>query len=98
MAALGVPSDYIEYIMGHKLSTCHDVRMKGIEFLPSIYAAANLKIFQKQKITLADILKEIIRSRGEDPSKYLKEQIMAGRVVLLRRRRRRSMLEQYGRC
>ncbi|RLG40230.1 MAG: hypothetical protein DRO05_06880 [Thermoproteota archaeon] len=56
--------------------------MKGIEFLRSIYAAANLRIFQKQRITLADILKEIIRSRGEDPSKYLKEQIMAGRVVL----------------
>ncbi|RLG40229.1 MAG: hypothetical protein DRO05_06875, partial [Thermoproteota archaeon] len=25
MAALGVPSDYIEYMMGHKLSTYHDV-------------------------------------------------------------------------
>jgi len=81
MAALGVPSDYIEYMMGHKLSTYHDVQMKGIEFLRNVYAAANLRIFQKQKVTLADILKEIIRSRGEDPSKYLKEQIMAGRTI-----------------
>ncbi|HDD68886.1 MAG TPA: site-specific integrase [Candidatus Korarchaeota archaeon] len=82
MAALGVPSDYIEYMMGHKLSTYHDVRMKGIEFLRSVYAAANLRIFQKEKVTLADILKEIIKSRGEDPSKYLKEHIMAGKAIL----------------
>ncbi len=75
MAALGVPSDCIEYIMSYKLSTCHDVRMKGIEFLPSIYAAANLKIFQKQKITLADILKEIIRSRGKILQNTLKSRL-----------------------
>ena len=82
MAALGVPSDYIEYFMGHKLSTYHDVRMKGIEFLRGVYAAANLRIFPKPKVTLVDVLKEIIRSRGEDPSKYLKEQVMAGRTIL----------------
>lgn len=82
MVSLGVPSDYIEYMMGHKLSTYHDVRMKGIEFLRGVYAAANLRIFPKQRVTLADILKEIIRSRGEDPSKYLKEHIMAGKAIL----------------
>ena len=82
MAALGVPSDYIEYMMGHKLSTYHDVQMKGVEFLRGVYASANLRIFQKPKTTLADVLKEIIRSRGEDPSKYLRESIMAGRMVL----------------
>ncbi len=82
MTALGVPSDYIEYMMGHRLSTYHDVGMKGIEFLRSIYAAANLRIFPKQKVTLADVLKEIIKARGEDPSKYLREEVMRGRKVL----------------
>ena len=27
-------------------------------------------------------MREIIRARGEDPAKYLKEQIMAGKAVL----------------
>ena len=29
LAALGVPSDYIEYMMGHKISTYHDIKMKA---------------------------------------------------------------------
>ena len=73
---------YIEYMMDYKLSTYHDARMKGIEFLRSIYAEANLRIFPKPKATLEDILREIIRARGEDPAKYLKEQIMAGKAML----------------
>ncbi len=69
-------------MMDYKLSTYHDARMKGIGFLRSIYAAANLRIFPKPKATLEDILREIIRARGEDPAKYLKEQIMAGKAIL----------------
>ncbi len=82
LVALGVPTEYVEYMMEHKLSTYHDVQMKGVEFLRNIYATANLRIFPKPKATLADILKEIIRARGEDPSKYLKEETMAGRTVI----------------
>ncbi len=83
LTALGVPVDYIEYMMGHKLSTYHDVQMKGIEFLRGVYASAGLRIFQKPKTpTLADVLKEMIRARGEDPSKYLKEEIINKKVVL----------------
>jgi site-specific recombinase XerD len=33
MAALGVDRDYIEYMMGHTISTYHDIHMKGIEYL-----------------------------------------------------------------
>ncbi|HIE22989.1 MAG TPA: hypothetical protein EYP68_02030 [Candidatus Korarchaeota archaeon] len=69
--------------MGHKLSTYHDVRMKRIELLRGIYASADLKIFPKQRTTLEDILKEIIRARGENPAKYLREQVMSGKVVLM---------------
>lgn len=43
-AALGVNSDYIEYMMGHKISTYHDVKMKGVEFLCNIYAASGLSM------------------------------------------------------
>ncbi len=41
---LGVPADYIEYMMGHTISTYHDVQMKGVEFLRNIYAASGLSI------------------------------------------------------
>ena len=33
LAALGVNRDYIDYMMVHKVSTYHDVKMKAIEFL-----------------------------------------------------------------
>ncbi len=69
-------------MIGHKLSTYHDVRMKGVGFLRSVHAALNIGIFQKPKVTLVDVLKEIIRSRGENPSKCLKEHIMEGRAVI----------------
>lgn len=74
MTALGVPVDYVEYMMGHKLSTYHDVSMKGVEFLRQVYAAANLRIFPKERVDLVDVLREIIRARGEDPSRYLREE------------------------
>ena len=83
LTALGAPVDYIEYMMGHKLSTYHDVQMKGVEFLRQVYASAGLRIFQKPKTpTLADILKEMIRAKGEDPTKYLKEEIINKKVIL----------------
>jgi intergrase/recombinase len=30
LAALGVQTDYIEHMMGHTISTYHDIQMKGI--------------------------------------------------------------------
>jgi len=82
LEALGVPRDYVEYMMGHKLSTYHDVEMKGVEFLRNVYAAANLRIYPKEKASLADVLKEIIRSRGEDPSKYLRTEIIPNADII----------------
>jgi len=73
--ALGVPRDYCEYMMGHKLSTYHDIQMKGIDFLRSTYAMANLRVSPKEKASMTDLLKELIRARGEDPAKYLKAEI-----------------------
>jgi hypothetical protein len=74
LAALGVPSDYIEYMMGHTISTYHDIKMKGVEFLRNVYAASGLSIRPKVKMTQIEMLKEIIRALGGDPEKAMLEQ------------------------
>lgn len=72
LTSLGVPAYYIECMMGHKLSTYLTVESKGMDFLRNVYAAANLRIWTKEKASLKDVLREIIRSSGEDPAKYLR--------------------------
>jgi len=64
LAALGVDRDYIEYMMGHKVSTYHDIQMKGIEFLRNVYAASGLSIRPKTRLSRIEALKEIIRAWG----------------------------------
>lgn len=71
LAALGVPADYIEYMMGHKISTYHDIRMKGVEFLRNIYAASGLSIRPKTQVSRIEMLKEIIRAWGLNPEEIL---------------------------
>ena len=71
MAALGVDRDYIEYMMGHTISTYHDIKMKGIEFLRGIYIASGLSIRQKTRISKIGALKEIIRAWGMNPEEIL---------------------------
>ncbi len=71
MMSLGVQSDYVNYMMGHTLSTYHDIRMKGIEHLRGIYAASGLSIRPKTKVSKIDALKEIIRAWGLNPEEIL---------------------------
>jgi integrase len=71
MTALGVPSEYTEYMMGHIQSTYHDIQMKGIEFLRNIYASSGLSIKPKTSVSKVDFLKEIIRAWGQNPEEYL---------------------------
>ena len=71
MASLGVQTDYIEYMMGHTISTYHDIRMKGIEFLRGIYVTSSLSIRPKTKVSKIDALKEIIRAWGLNPEEIL---------------------------
>ena len=71
MAALGVDRDYIEYMMGHTISTYHDIKMKGIEFLRGIYSASGVSIKPKTRISKIDALKEIIRAWGMNPEEIL---------------------------
>lgn len=75
-AALGVPTKYIEYMMGHTLSTYHDIQMKGIEFLRNIYAASGLSIRPKTRLSKIETLKEIIRAWGMDPDQILTKEAM----------------------
>jgi len=77
MAALGVPADYIEYMMGHSVSTYHDIQMKGVEFLRGIYVASGLSIRPKTTFRKIDALKEIIRAWGMNPEELLTKKALA---------------------
>jgi len=77
LTALGTPREYIEYMMGHKISTYQDIKMKGIDFLRNIYRASNLSIKSRTKIDRAHMLKEMIRSWGYDPEKILIKDALA---------------------
>lgn len=71
LAALGTPTDYIEYMMGHTIGTYHDIQMKGIEYLRGIYSASALSIRPKTRVSKIDALKEIIRAWGLNPDEIL---------------------------
>jgi hypothetical protein len=76
MAALGVQTDYIEYLMGHTISTYHDTQMKGIEFLRGVYAASGLSIKPKTKPSRIEILKEMVRALGLNPEEILTKEAL----------------------
>jgi len=72
-----VNRDYIDYMMGHKISTYHDVKMKGIEFLRNIYAASSLSIRPKTSVSKIEALKEIIQAWGMNPDEILTKKALA---------------------
>jgi hypothetical protein len=71
MASLGMQTDYVEYMMGHTMSTYHDIKMKGTEYLRGIYIASSLSIKPKTRVSKIDALKEIIRAWGLNPEEIL---------------------------
>ena len=71
LTALGVQSDYIDYMMGHTIDTYNDVQSKGVEFPRGIYAAANLSIHQKPQLSRVDQLKVFARGLGLDPERCI---------------------------
>lgn len=77
MAALGVQTDYIEHMMGHTISTYHDVQMKGIEFLRGVYAASGLCIKPKTKPSRIETLKEMVRAFGLNPEEILTKEALS---------------------
>jgi len=71
LAALGVNTDSVDYMMGHKLDTYADVKMLGVEKLRQIYARSGLSIKPKTEISKLSMLKEFTRSIGLDPEHIL---------------------------
>ena len=71
MAALGVQRDYIEYMMGHRISSYHDIKMNGIEYLRSIYLTSSMSIRPRSEASKILALKQIISSWGLNPQKIL---------------------------
>jgi len=96
LAALGVQTDYIEYMMGHTISTYHDIQMKGIEYLRGIYSASGLSIKPKTRVSKIDALKEIIRAWGLNPEEILTRDALAkgNATVIGREQLEESQLHQ----
>jgi len=82
MLALGVQPDYVDYMMGHTISTYHDIQMKGVDFLRNVYASSGLSIKPKTKISKIDALKEIIRAWGMNPEQILAREALTQREAV----------------
>ena len=86
LTARGVPTDYVEYMMGHKTDRYNDVKSLGVEFLRNLYKLADLSIrpkpLTKEQIVkifeqaIADIAKRAGISLGQpsiEPAAYIQE-------------------------
>jgi hypothetical protein len=76
MVSLGVERDYVEYMMGHKLSSYHDVKMKGVDFLRAVYLASGISIQPRSKASKIIDLIEIINSWGLNPEELLTQEAL----------------------
>jgi hypothetical protein len=74
---LGVQSDYVEYMMGHTVSTYHDIESTGVEFLRNVYRTAGLPIAPKKKGWELEALKAFARGIGLDQEKVPTEAALA---------------------
>ncbi len=72
-----MPTDYIEYMMGHKTSTYNDIKGKGVEFLRNLYDSSGLSIRPKSKLTKVDQLKMFAASLGLNPDEVLSRDALA---------------------
>ncbi len=77
LMSLGMQPDYIDYMMGHTIDTYHDIQMKGIEFLRSIYTAKDFSIRPKPKLSPLEQMKVFCRGIGIDPEKALVREAFA---------------------
>jgi site-specific recombinase XerD len=67
LMALGVQSDYVEYMMGHTITAYHDIQSKGVEFLRSLYGNSGLHIRPRNALTTKDQLRAMARGFGLGP-------------------------------
>jgi alcohol dehydrogenase YqhD (iron-dependent ADH family) len=76
MISTGIERDYVEYMIGHTLSTYHDIKMKGIDFLRGVYLASGLSIQPQTKTSKILDLIDIIHSWGLDPKEILTQEAL----------------------
>lgn len=72
-----IPTDYIEYMMGHTVSTYNDIKMKGVEYLRNLYASSGLSITPKTKLSKIERLKMFAESLGLNPYEVLSRDALA---------------------
>ena len=78
LTALGVQTDYIEYMMGHTVGTYNDIQSLGIDTLRNVYRSADLSIRPKTRASSSmDVLKEIMRAMGMNPEQLLAKDALA---------------------
>lgn len=68
LLAVGVQPDYVDYMMGHKVDTYHDVPNR-VEDLKNAYVKANLSLSPKPQTSPLETLKAFARSLGIDPER-----------------------------
>lgn len=70
-----IPVDYIEYMMGHTVSTYNDIK-NNVPKLRELYATSGLSIRPKTKQTKIEQLKLIIEAWGMNPSEILSREAL----------------------
>jgi hypothetical protein len=77
LESLGVNSDYVDYMMGHTVSTYLDIQSKGVDFLREVYAAAGLCIRPRTRPSKIEMLKTFATSIGLNPDTVLTEEALS---------------------
>jgi integrase len=77
LGSLGtIPTDYIEYMMGHTISTYNDIKMKSIDFLRNLYAQSGLSIRPKTQVSKIQQLKLILEAWDMNPHEILSKKAL----------------------
>lgn len=77
LSALGtLYTDHIEYMMGHQISTYHNIETLGQEFLRNKYANAGLGIKPKTEFDKLDMLKTLGETLGLNPNDVINKQAL----------------------
>ncbi len=95
-ATNAIPIDYVEYWMGHTISTYDDVRMKGIDYMRNLYTQSGLTIRPKTKLSHIQQLKMMIEAWGMNPNEILSKDALASphRTIMEAEERQLTTLNQ----
>ncbi|MGD0803549.1 MAG: site-specific integrase [Candidatus Bathyarchaeia archaeon] len=82
LAALSIPTDHVEYMMGHVMSTYNDVQSLGIEKLRNEYATAGLSIRPRTRASKIEMVKSMLESIGVSPEEMRAALVKPNRTVI----------------